>query len=42
MGVNAHLVLELFNHHTKTLGSRPDFGVIEPILDVHGNSLSIF
>jgi hypothetical protein len=42
MGVNAHFVLELFNHSTKTPGSRPNFGVVEPILDVHGNSFSIF
>jgi hypothetical protein len=43
MSVNAHLVLEPFNHSTNTLGSRPNFGVVEPILilEVHANSLSI-
>ena len=42
MHSNTCLVLEFLNHNTETLGSRSDFGVVEPTLDVHGNSLSIF
>jgi hypothetical protein len=42
MDINTHLVLEFSNHITETFGSRADLGVIEPILDVHGNCLSIF
>ena len=39
--VGTHLVLELFNHNTKTFGSCADFGIVEAILDFHGSSHSI-
>jgi hypothetical protein len=41
MDIRTHLVLELLNHITETLRSRADFGIVEAILDVHRNSVSI-
>ena len=40
--ISTRLVLEFSNHITETFGTSPNFGVVEPILDVHGNSFSIF
>jgi hypothetical protein len=39
--INAHLVLELLNHSNQTPGSRADFGIFKPFLDLQGNSRSI-